>query len=542
MATKVVIIGGGFAGVFAAKYLSEMSNQELNIELISERNYFVFQPLLPEVASGVINSQDAVTPIRLLLPKVKVRLAAVRGIDTDAKTVQLVQGRQRILHDLPYDEVIIASGQITDLSMFKGFAQHSLTMKDLSDAYVLRNRVIQNFELADVTDNKELKQRLLTFVVAGGGFSGVETMGELQEMILRTLKYYPRISKQEIRLVLVQFGERILMELPEKLSAYAHKTLEKRGVEIKLGTGVNSATSTSVTTNHGEVIPTTTIITTIGNGPSEFVKSLGLELNRGKIPTNQYLQVEGFKHVWALGDIAAIPLNEEGQIAPPTAQATVREAKQLAQNLNAVINDKDMKPFAYSSKGALASLGGYSAVGSMMGMNLYGLFAWFLWRGFYISMLPGFATKVRVALNWMFDYFMPRTIVHMEQEKPHACRYMHFAEGDVVFNPGEWVDGFYVVVEGELKLDVEASDERPAFSRTFETNDHWGERTIQNECMTTGTLTATKDTIVMVIPKDDFLRIRQAMPSWNEYFNNLDESKYSQAILDIERVNRNLQS
>ncbi|MBM7074511.1 FAD-dependent oxidoreductase [Shewanella sp. 202IG2-18] len=534
MVTKVVVIGGGFAGVFAAKYLSEIAGDEVDIELISERNYFVFQPLLPEVASGVINSQDAVTPLRLLLPKVKVRLAEVRGIDTEAKTVQLVQGRQRILHDLPYDEVVIASGQITDLSMFKGFQQHSLTMKDLSDAYILRNKVISNFELADVTDNQELKERLLTFVVAGGGFSGVETMGELQEMIHRTLQFYPQISKQEIRLVLVQFGDRILMELPEKQSQYAHKVLEKRGVEIKLGTGVNSATSTSVTTNHGEVIPTTTVITTIGNGPSPFVKSLGLELNRGKIPTTRELQVEGVEHVWSLGDIAAIPL-DGGKIAPPTAQATVREAKILADNLYASLQGKALKPFEYCSKGALASLGGYSAVGSMMGMNLYGLFAWFLWRGFYIAMLPGFATRVRVALNWMFDYFMPRTIVHMEQEKPHACRYMHFTEGDVVFNPSEWVDGFYVVVDGELRLDVESCDETPAFSRTFDVNDHWGERTIQNECMTTGTLTAVKDTIVMVIPKDDFLRMREAMPSWDEYFNNLDASKYSGAILEIER-------
>ncbi|RYV03441.1 nucleotide-disulfide oxidoreductase [Shewanella sp. OPT22] len=534
MVTKVVIIGGGFAGVFAAKYLSEIAGDEVDIELISERNYFVFQPLLPEVASGVINSQDAVTPLRLLLPKVKVRLAEVRGVDTEAKTVQLVQGRQRILHDLPYDQVVIASGQITDLSMFKGFQQHSLTMKDLSDAYVLRNKVISNFELADVTDNQELKERLLTFVVAGGGFSGVETMGELQEMIHRTLQYYPRICKEDIRLVLVQFGDRILMELPEKLSAYAHKILEKRGVEIKLGTGVNSATSTSVTTNHGEVISTNTVITTIGNGPSPFVKSLGLKLNRGKIPTTRELQVEGVDHAWSLGDIAAIPL-DGGNIAPPTAQATVREANVLAENLYASLQGKALKPFKYSSKGALASLGGYSAVGSMMGMNLYGLFAWFMWRGFYIAMLPGFATRVRVALNWMFDYFMPRTIVHMEQEKPHACRYMHFAEGDVVFNPNEWVDGFYVVVDGELCLDVEEKEDTPAFSRTFDVNDHWGERTIQNECMTTGTLTAVKDTIVMVIPKDDFLRMREAMPSWDEYFNNLDASKYSGAILEIER-------
>ncbi len=537
MATKVVIIGGGFAGVFAAKHLSDMSKGDVDIELISDRNYFVFQPLLPEVASGVINAQDAVTPLRLLLPKVKVRLAEVKGIDTQAQTIQLVQGRQRILHDLPYDQLVIGSGQITDLSMFKGFEQHSLTMKDLSDAYLLRNKVIQNFELADVTDNQELKKRLLTFVVAGGGFSGVETIGELQDMIHQTLRYYPRISKQEVRLILVQFADRILPELPEKLSLYAHNKLVKRGVEILLKTGVTSATSTSVTTSHGDVISTNSVITTIGNGPSDFVKSLGIELVRGKIPTNRELQVEGLNNVWSLGDIAAIPLEEKGKYAPPTAQCTVREARLLANNILADLKQKPLSSFCFSSKGALASLGGYSAVGNMMGINLYGLPAWFLWRGFYMAMLPGVATRIRVALNWAFDYVMPRTIVHMEQAKPHACRYMHFAKNDVVFHTGEWVDGFYVVVDGELQLDVSENDGTPAFSRTFETNGHWGERTIQNDCMTTGTLTAMKDTVVMVIPKEDFVRMRQAMPSWDSYFNNLDASKYSDAILEIERKN-----
>lgn len=532
---KAVIIGGGFGGVFTAKVLAKIAKGTLDIELISERNYFVFQPLLPEVASGTINAQDAVSPLRLLLPDVKVRLAEVRGINAEAKTVQLVQGRKRILHDIPYDHLVVASGQITNLSLFRGFEQHSLTMKDLSDAFHLRNQVIQCLELADVTENAVLKKRLLTFVVAGGGFSGVETIGELAEMIRRTLHFYPNISMDQIRLVLIQHGNRILPELDEDLSAYAQKKLEKRGIEIMLGVGVQSASSTALTTSDGLVIHTTTIVTTIGNGPSAFVKSLGLPLERGKIKTDRTMRVEGLANVWALGDIAAIPLKKGGW-APPTAQFTVQEASVLAHNILSQSQDKPLRSFDYIPKGALASLGNYSAVANLFGKNFYGILAWFLWRSFYISMLPGFSTKVRVALNWMFDYVMPRTIVQMEQSGKPACRYMHFAEGEVVFKKGEWVDGFYVVVEGELLLSVDAEDKPEAFRRAFLPGDHWGERIIQNDCMTTGELKAIKDTIVMVIPKDDFNRMRSAIPQWDDYFKQLDSSKYSNVLLEMEKV------
>lgn len=532
---KIIIIGGGFGGVFLARTLAKKNKGQLHIELISDRNYFVFQPLLPEVASGTINAEDAVSPLRLLLPDVHVRLAEVKGIDPVAKTVQLVQGRKRILHHFDYDHLIIASGQITDLSLFRGFEQHSLTMKDLADAFHLRNQVIQCLELADVTENTVLKKRLLTFVVAGGGFSGVETIGELSEMIRRTLHFYPNIQMDDIRLILIQRGKRILPELTEKLSEYAKQKLEKRGIEVRLGCGVKSASSTALVTSDGDVINTTTIITTIGNGPSAFVKSLGLPLERGKIKTNTQMQVEDVEDVWALGDIAAIPM-ADGNIAPPTAQFTVREAATLADNILASIDNKPLKPFAYQPRGSLASLGNYSAVANVFGVNFYGLLAWFMWRSVYISMLPGLSTRIRVALNWAFDYIMPRNIVHMEQTGKPACHYMHFAEGEIVYTKGEWVDGFYVVVEGELLLEVDSDDHKEAFRRRFKPGDHWGERIIQNDCMTTGCLKASQDTIVMVVKKEDFKRMRGSLPQWDAYFQSLDPGKYSQVLLNMEKT------
>ncbi len=238
---KVVIIGGGFGGMFTAKKLHKLSQGDLDIELISKINYFVYQPLLPEVAAGTLNPQDAVTPLRNLLKGVQVRLAEVTDIDFDAKQITLLQGQRKILQRVDYDHLVITTGQVANLSLFPGFEHHSLTMKDLSDAYRLRNRVIECMEMADVTRFPDIKQRALTFVVGGAGFSGVETMGELAEMVDRILPEYPNIQRHEIRLVIIQIGHRVLPELPEHLSEYALNQLEKRGVEVWLNTGIHSA-------------------------------------------------------------------------------------------------------------------------------------------------------------------------------------------------------------------------------------------------------------------------------------------------------------
>ena len=357
---------------------------------------------------------------------VKVRLAEVRQVDFANKTVHLVQGRKRVLLEISYDHLVIASGQITDLSLFRGFEQHSLTMKNISDAHQLRNHVIQCLELADVTENPQLKKMALTFVVAGGGFSGVETIGELVEMIHRTLKFYPNISRDEVRAVLIQRGERILPEMEPKLSEYAQRSFEKRGIDIWLKTGIESATSGSIKVADGRTLQTMTIVTTIGNGPSPFLKSLGMELVRGKLAVNRQLQVADQENVWALGDVALVPLDETDKpaYAPPTAQFTVREALLLAKNIVATEKDKPLQTFHHDPKGMLASLGNYKGVANLCGVSVKGLLAWVVWRALYIGMLPGFPTRLRVALNWLFDYFMPRTIVQTAKPETESVRYL----------------------------------------------------------------------------------------------------------------------
>lgn len=544
MKRKIVIIGGGFGGVYTAKALAKIIKrrriEDLEIELISDRNYLVFHPLLPEISAGTINAQDAVSPLRLLLKDVQIRLAEVIDIDFEKSCVRILQGQRKLIQEVSYDEVVIATGQITDLTLFPGFDQHSMVMKDVSDAYFLRNKIISCLEMADITRFPEIKRRALTFVVAGGGFSGVETMGEIVEMIRRALKFYPNISLDEISPVLIQRGDSLLPEMKPKLSAYTLKALEKRGVKVMLKTGIASATKNCVTTDNGQRIEAMTTVTTIGNGPSPFVKSLGIKLSRGKIPVTRDLQVVGHNDVWSLGDTAKIPLNDshsEPLYAPPTAQFTVREASCLAENLVARHQSIETKPFSYKPRGMLASLGAYQGVAEIFGVKMTGLPAWLIWRALYIGMLPGFSTRLRVVLNWAFDYILPRTVVQMPENRRAASRYEHFAQGDTIFSAGQVIEGFYVLVEGKLRLRAEACDvlsesdgaevaSQGCFEREIMPGDHIGERVISTTSICAGNLVALEDSKLLVVQTEDFLRLVGGFQGMEDYFNQLDENRY----------------
>ena len=524
---RIIILGGGFGGLFAARYLHQYVGNRAHIELISDLNYFVFQPLLPEVAAGTINAQDAVSPLRQLLPNVSVRLATVLDIDTENNEITLIQGQKRKLQTLRYDELIITTGQTTKLSMFTGFEHHSLTMKTLSDAYRLRNHVIQCMEMADVTKFSDIKQRALTFVVAGGGFSGVETMGELMEMIHRVRHQYPNIQADDIRAVLIQRGNRLLPEMSEKLGEFALKKLQQRGVEVWLATGIQSASRYSVSTTDGRRLATHTIVTTIGNGPSPFIEALPISLKRGKIPVNAYLQVEGLKNVWSVGDAALIPVSqiggEEPHYAPPTAQFARQESKTLARNIAAQFNGKKLHAFSYTSKGSLASLGGYSGVAEIGGFHFTGIVAWLLWRFIYIGMVPGLAAKIRIALNWLFDYFLPRTIVCMSQAVEPAMRLINFAANETVHEVDEVLEGFYVVTSGRFERTIPGNNGQEDKIRIFSQGDSWGERCIADHRLTIGRVKALEDSEVLLIKAEDFERMRTGFNSFDELITHLHQ-------------------
>jgi NADH dehydrogenase len=521
---KVLVLGGGFGGVFAAKTLEKLGRGRLEVELINNNNYFVFQPLLAEVAASSINAADAVVPLRQLLTKVQVRQAQVMGIDFAKKTVVVMQGARLTPVELKYDELVIALGTGVDLSRVPGMSDHALTMKDLTDAHVLRTHVIGCLETADVTTETLVKDQLLTFVVVGAGFSGVETVAEMRELIRRALPYYHNIKPNEIRMYLIEYAPRILPTFPADLAEYATKQLRKQGIEVLTGIGTKSATSTGVELTNDRIINTSTIVATIGNGPHPLVETLGLNMHWARIMTDRYMRVPGHEHVWALGDAALIPLNDNPQEDPAdyatqTAQFAVREGYQIAKNVMAKLDGKELKPFAYTSKGSLASLGMSKAVADVYGWKLSGVFAWLLWRGFYLSFLPGFAAKFRVGLNWIINSIMPANIVQLRMPSP-ATRYIHYWKGDKVFEPGMLIDGFYTVINGAFKLTIDNPETGEHFEKVFGPGEHFGERVLVKSELRTGLVEALEDGLLLFTAQKDFTRFARAFPFLDKYFKD----------------------
>ncbi|MGH6802007.1 MAG: FAD-dependent oxidoreductase, partial [Methyloceanibacter sp.] len=393
--------------------------------------------------------------------------------------------------------------------------------------------VIGCLETADVTTEPEVKQQLLTFVTVGAGFSGVETVAETRELVRRALKYYPNIRADEVRFYLIEYANRILPTFPADLADYATRRLQIHGIEVLTGVGTKSATGTAVELTDGRIIPTSTIIATIGNGPHPLVETLGLDMHWGRIKTDRFMRVPGHEGVWALGDAALIPLVDEpgedpAHYATQTAQFAVREGRQLADNVIAKIEGKPLKSFAYTSKGSLASLGMSKAVADVYGIKLSGTLAWLLWRGFYLSFLPGFAAKFRVGVTWLINSVMPPNIVQI-QSTPPATRYIHYRKGDKVFEPGMLIDGFYTVVKGSFRLTIDNPDTGEHFEKVFAPGEHFGERVLLRSALRTGLVVALEDGILLFIAQKDFTRFARAFPFLDNYFKDYIEKTFGGA-------------
>ena len=522
MVQRILILGGGFAGLFAAREVKKRLGDNAEVELISEENYFVFQPLLPEVAAGSITAPHAVTPLRALLKGVFVRKARVHSVDVERQIVTVFQGVQRRPTEVSYDHLVVAMGQVVDLSRVPGLADHALTMKHLEDARRLRNHVIEKLEHAEITSLPEVKREALTFTVVGAGFSGVETVGEMKELIDRSLKFYPNVSPEEVRVVVVEFADRVLGELPESLGRYARRRLEERGIEIMLGKGVASATGTLLTLSDGTEIPTRTIVATIGNAPSPVVRDMPLEQQAGKIVVERSLNAKGRDNIWSIGDCALIPMKEGAEarddFAPPTAQFAVREARCLAANIAASVAGNPLKPFVYKSQGALASLGARRGVAEVWGMKISGFPAWLLWRAYYVCFLPGFSTKVRVLLNWMMDALSARSVVQLKGAEPPVSRYVHYKAGDRIYEAGNRADGVYSIVSGAVELRQGDGNGEETVLRLGK-GDHFGDGILVGENLRRSTVRALEDTKVLLLDRETYLQMVDAFPVLKDYFN-----------------------
>ena len=415
MAARILILGGGFAGLTTARKLERILRpDEAEITVVSRLNYSLFTPMLPEVGSGNLETRHVVTPVRAQLQRATFVLADVRTIDLAAKTVDVEHTIRGARRTLPYDQLVIALGSVTSTFDLPGIAERSLPYKTLEDADRLRNHVIAMLELASETTDPAERKRLLSFVFVGGGFTGVEAAGEMADFFRSSLRFYPNIAPDEIQIALVEGGRKLLPELQAGMGEYSAKALSRRGIDVMTNAMVASADRHGLHLKDGRLLDTATIVWSAGVKPSPVVKASPIGTGRGgSVTTNPDLSVPNYPGVWAIGDCAAIPA-PDGSTFPATAQHAIREGPVLAANIAATLRGKPTRPFHYTSLGMMASLGARRGVAGLQGRFLLtGFLAWALWRSYYLVRLPGLDRQARVAFDWTLGLLFPRDIAEL---------------------------------------------------------------------------------------------------------------------------------
>ena len=403
--SRVLILGGGFGGIYAAIELERAlrSRPDVCITLVTSDNYFLFTPMLHEVAASDLEMNTIVNPLRKMLRRVKTFTGNIETINLERRCVAVTHGFDRHAHELSYDHLIIALGSSTNFFGLPGLQDAALTIKTLDDAIELRNRLITHLEEANSECAAGQRQPLLTFVVVGAGFAGVETLGGINDFVREAICFYPNLTPEFVRTILISSEEFILPELGSKLGAYAQRKLAARGVEIITSTRVTGVRDGIVELSDGRTISATTLIWAAGNAPNPLVAGLPIAKHGGRILVDQYLAAKEFPGVWAIGDCASIPDRKTGGFHPPTAQHAIREARCAARNVASDIVGGKKKPFHFSTLGRLAAIGRRTGVANVFGLNFSGFPAWWLWRTIYLLKLPRLEKKMRVALDWTLD-------------------------------------------------------------------------------------------------------------------------------------------
>ena len=396
-----MILGGGFGGVYTASHLEKLCRHRSDVEitLISRDNFLLMTPLLFEVCSGSLEPHHCSFPVRAFLRTTRFIEAAVQGIDMKRRVVHLAAAGQG--SEVPYDQLVLALGARTNREMIPG-SEHAFTFKNLADALLLRNHIIERLERADVETFRQRKREQLTFVIIGGGLVGVELLGEITAFIEGILPYYRHVARDEVHLVLLQGGVRIMPEIEPKLAAYAHRTLTaQRGVDIRVDTQVLAVERGRVQLPN-ETIAAATIVLAAGIVPSPIVSTLPVEKDkRGRIVVDGTMRCPDRPEVWAQGDCAAVP-SPDGTPYPYLAQHALRQARQLARNIVSALDGYPPQPFVYRTLGMMGSLGRYKAFGKLLGVSLHGFPAWFLRRTYYLLQMPGCVRRFRIMVDWAF--------------------------------------------------------------------------------------------------------------------------------------------
>jgi NADH:ubiquinone reductase (H+-translocating) len=398
----VLVLGGGFAGAYVAKLLGNRG-----ATIVSHENFMLYTPLLPEAASGTLEPRHTVVPLRVMCPHAELIVGAATAVDLEARTAEIETdvGTQTVR----WRELVLALGAVPRVAPVPGLTEHGLSFKSLADAIHLRNHILHELEAAESALDDAERERRLTFVFVGAGYAGVEALAELSDLVDDAVRHYPRLEGVPRRWVLVDAAPKILPEIPSRLGEYAARELTQRGVEIHVGTTLESVTEEEVVLAGGQRIPTRTLVWTAGVAANPLLRELGLPLDeKHRVEVDELMRVRGHEHVWSLGDCARVPNTRSDQPDPPTCQHALRQARRLAKNLQG-----DLQPYGYRMLGQVATLGRYKGIADVLGLRFRGFPGWFVTRSYHLYQLPLLSRKLRVVVDWTTSLLFRRDIVEL---------------------------------------------------------------------------------------------------------------------------------
>ena len=414
---KILIVGAGFAGLNVAQELSRLlpAENQGQITLVDQNNYLLFTPMLTEVAGGELDPHHILAPPRLLSPRINFEQARVHDIDLQNRAVTLdVADDGNSRRTLKADHIVVALGSVPNFHGIPGIQEHSLGLKSIGDAAAMRNRILEALEHASWEQDATTRKELLTFVVGGGGYTGVETMAAVNDLVRTSVEYYRNIPAGDISTLIIEPGDRLMSELSPDLAAFGQKKLEERGVQVRLKTKITRATANFVELENGERIQTRLLIWAGGITPNPLIGRLNCKRGKhGGIVVDECCAVPDRPGVWALGDCAEVPKSGSRDSYAPTAQNATREGTLVARNIVAVLRGHRPEPFQFTPIGELALVGRHSGVGKIYGRQFSGLIAWAMWRAVYLSKMPGMAQRSRILLDWVLDFLFGRSIAEL---------------------------------------------------------------------------------------------------------------------------------
>lgn len=509
--TRIVIIGGGFGGVKCAQTLRhELRRNDADLVLFNRENHLVFSPLLADAVGSSLSLQDVIVPLRQLLPEVVCRTEEVLHVDLAKNEIEFVA------HDgssarLGYDHVVIAAGAVSNLNVVPGMADHAFPLKTVGDAAVLRTHVLQQLERAEVCDDPEKRRWYLSFIVVGGGYSGVEAAGEINDLVRGSLRFFHHIRPEDVTVTLIHSRDHLLPEISPSLREFAREKMAAAGVTIRLNCRVTLATGEGVGTGDG-FVRGGTIVCTIGSSAAPFIERMDAPKEKGRLLTEPDLRLRGRPNAWAVGDCALIVNALDQRPSPPTGQFAERQGRQCAQNLARVLHGAPTRPFSFRVLGQLCSIGGHSAVAELFGFRLSGFWAWFAWRGVYLFKMPSWGRRIQVGADWAWLLLFPRDLAYIRTAPTERVTHAHYEPGDYIVRQGEPASAFYVIESGEVEV-VRATQENPAgeIIAVLGAGSFFGEQALINNQPRTASVRARSVVEVVVMGRHVFTTISKSL-------------------------------